>query len=131
VKDILSLVPPISGEPNRLSKDEAPYYALENMHIATRLPDEITSPPVPRLGKERGAKDTLQLSKSDMVDKPLRWVSRTRRSALEFNNEISMSLENFGSLLYYATRGFRADFRNPFSPYQGEGLGVRSFISLY
>ncbi len=126
VNDILSLVPQTSGEPNQLSNEEVPYYALENMHIATRLPDEITSPPTPLLGKEKGEKNIVRLSKSDTVDKPLRIVSRTRRSALEFNNEISMSLENFGSLMYYATRGFCADFRN--NLFGGRGA---DFITLY
>lgn len=125
VDEILSKTPPVHGKPNQLSQEELSYSLIEEMHSSTLLPDNIIPCPSPPK-KEKPLENTISLPHSFVSDKPLKIVSRIRRSALEFNPEIPMSLEDFSSILYSATRGFRADFRN--NVFGGRGS---DFITLY
>jgi SagB-type dehydrogenase family enzyme len=118
---------PLQGQPNSLSAEEVPYYLLQGMHQSTLLPLDIeTCPKI--LPAQTETLRGIDLSAKPPRDTPLGYVSRKRRSGLDFDSKASMTLDDLGALLGHARVQVRADYHGSLD---GKDFGRLIYLYLY
>jgi SagB-type dehydrogenase family enzyme len=98
------------GEPNRLSKDAAPYPLIDQVHAATKLAEPL-GPAASGAARAEPRRGEVPLPSLAASGASYAEVARRRRSALDFRGgRETIALAQLASLLDAAMRQHRADF---------------------
>jgi SagB-type dehydrogenase family enzyme len=117
--DLAARLSPPAGTPNRLSAEVYDWPLIEGMHASTLVEHagcpRVQPPGDPLQDSPRGSpplegpREPLPLPQAPPSVEPFARAARRRRSAIDYEPDVRMSLQDFAGLLFEATRLPRSD----------------------